>query len=212
MRKLLLFFMVIGIVFVSSGCVTQKAHYLFNLESVQRPKEVVSQYGIGSLEGLIFEDSLCKIVFSPEERGIGFDLTNKSNRTIKIIWDETAYVDQYKSSHRVLHLGTKFIHSDRPQPVSSVPANAMLDDLIVPADYAEWTTTTSIWFGTKTSGWEIRPLFPKTLGFFATTSINEFKAFVSSLNNESIGVFLPLKIGNYTNEYLFIFRVRAWIE
>jgi len=124
MRKLLLFFMVIGIVFVSSGCITQKAHYLFNLESVQRPERVVSQYGIGSLEGLIFEDSLCKIVFSPEERGIGFDLLNKSDRAIKIVWDEVTYVDQYDSSHRVLHLGTRFIHSDRPQPVSAIPASA----------------------------------------------------------------------------------------
>lgn len=207
MRKLLLFFMVIGIVFVSSGCITQKAHYLFNLESVQRPKEVVSQYGIGSFKGLIFEDSLCKVVFSPQERGIDFDLTNKSNRTIKIVWDEVAYVDQYKSSYRVFHLGTKFIHSDRPQPVSSVPTNAKLDDLIVPVDYAEW----------RSSGWQIRRLFPETssAGLFIPelfVPARELKNLVSSLNDKSISIFLPLKVGDYTNEYLFVFGVRAWIE
>ena len=207
MRKLLLFFMVIGIVFVSSGCITQKAHYLFNLESVQRPKEVVSQYGIGSLEGLIFEDSLCKIVFSPEERGIGFDLLNKSGRAIKIVWDEATYVDQYDSSHRVFHLGTKFIHSDRPQPVSAIPVSAKLDDLIVPADYAEWRTSTSIW---GSSGWQIKPLFPETSGLLAPPSV--LKNAVSSLNGGSVSIFLPLKVGDYTNEYLFVFRVRAWIE
>ena len=207
MRKLLLFFMVIGIVFVSSGCITQKAHYLFNLESVQRPREVTSEYGIGSFKYLTFEDSLCKVVFSPQERGIGFDLTNKSNRAIRIVWDEVAYVDQYKSSHRVLHLGTKFIHSDRPQPVSSVPTNAKLDDLIVPASHAQWLTSTSIWVSSR---WQIRQLFPETSGLLAPPS--ELKNAVYSLNGGSVSIFLPLKVGDYTNEYLFVFRVRAWIE
>lgn len=212
MRKLILAVLVTSFMFTASGCVTQKAQYIFSLEDIQRPKEVLSQYGASSFRQLTFEDDLCKITFSPEERGIGFDLINKSNRTIKILWDEVAYVDQYRSSHRVLHLGTKFIHSDRPQPISAVPANAKLDDLIVPADYAEWTTTTSIWFGTKTSGWQIRPLFPKAFGFFATGSLSEFKTFVSDLDNKLIAVSLPMKVGNYTNEYLFVFRVRAWIE
>jgi len=212
MNKLILVILATSFLFTASGCVTQKAQYVFNLEDVQRPKEVLSQYGAGSLEHLTFEDNLCKIIFSPEERGIAFDLINKSNRTIKILWDEVAYVDQYKSSHRVLHLGTKFIHSDRPQPISAVPVDAKLDDLIVPADYAEWTTTTSIWFGTKTSGWQIRPLFPKAFGFFATGSLSQFKAFVSSLDNKSIAISLPMKVGDDTNEYLFVFRVRAWIE
>lgn len=209
MRKLLLFFMAIGIVFAGSGCITQKAHYLFNLESVQRPREVTSQYGVGSFEYLTFEDSLCKVVFSPEERGIGFDLTNKSNRTIKIVWDEVAYVDQYKSSHRVLHLGTKFIHSDRPQPVSSVPVNAKLDDLIVPTVYAEWRTSTSRWVS---SGWRIRSLFPETSGLFDFAPANPLKDVVYSLNGGSVSIFLPLKVGDQVNEYLFVFRVRAWIQ
>ena len=189
-----------------SGCISQRAYYLFNLESVQRPEEVISQYGIGSMENLTFEDSLCKIVFSPQERGISFDLTNKFNRTIKIIWDEVAYVDQDKSSHRVLHLGTRFINIDRPQPISSVPIGAKLDDLIVPVEYAKWTT----------SGWQIRRLFPETsrVGLFAVELFVpewEVKNLVSSLNDKSISVFLPLEIGGETNEYLFTFKVKAWI-
>lgn len=179
-----------------SGCIPERAYYLFNLESVQRPEEVISKYGIGSLENLTFEDSLFKIVFSPQERGIGFDLTNKFNRTIKIIWDEVAYVDEYKSSHRVLHLGTRFINIDRPQPISSVPVGAKLDDLIVPVEYAEW----------KTSGWEIRPLFLERSNF-----VSKLKNVISSLNGNSVSVFLPLEIGGETNEYLFTFKVKAWI-
>ncbi len=179
-----------------SGCIPQRAYYLFNLESVQRPEEVISKYGIGSLENLTFEDSLCRIVFSPQERGIGFELTNKLNRTIKIIWDEAAYVDQYKSSHRVLHLGTRFINIDSPQPISSVPVGAKLDDLIVPVEYAEW----------KTSGWEIRPLFLERSNF-----VSKLKNVISSLNGNSVSVFLSLEIGGETNEYLFTFKVKAWI-
>ena len=191
---------------MASGCIQKRAIYIFNLENVQRPKEVITQYEMGSWENLTFEDSLCKIVFSPQERGIGFDLLNKSDRAIKIVWDEVTYVDQYDSSHRVLHLGTRFIHSDRPQPVSSVPTDARLDDLIVPADYAEWRTSTS-WL--ISSGWQIKRLFPETSGLFMESTL---KNLISSLDNESISIFLPLKIGDYTNEYLFVFRIRAWIE
>ncbi len=187
-----------------SGCIPQRAYYLFNLESVQRPEEVISQYGIGSLENLTFEDSLCRIVFSPQERGIGFDLTNKFNRTIKIIWDEVAYVDQHKSSHRVFHLGTRFINIDRPQPISTVPVGAKLDDLIVPVEYAKWKTSTS-WL--VSSGWEIQPLFPERSYLFEP----ELKNVISSLNGNSVSVFLPLEIGGETNEYLFVFKVKAWI-
>ncbi len=152
-----------------SGCIPERAYYRFNLESVQRPEEVISLYGIGSIENLTLEDSLLKIVFSPQERGIAFDLTNKLNRTIKIIWDEAAYVDQYKSSHRVLHLGTRFINIDRPQPISSVPVGAKLDDLIVPTGNAKWVTSTS-WL--VSSGWQIQPLFQNSQGFLTSLSLN----------------------------------------
>lgn len=207
MKRLLLLFTVMTLIFMSSGCVERRANYIFNLKNVQRPKDVISKYGIGYFEGLIFEDDLYKIVFTPEERGISFEILNKSDRAIKIIWDEVAYVDQYDSSHRVLHLGTRFIHSDTLQPVSSVPMNAKLDDLIVPADYAEWRTSTS-WL--ISSGWQIKSLFPETWGIYAP--IDRLKNLVSSLNGKSISIFLPLKIGDYTNEYLFVFRVKAWIE
>ena len=188
-----------------SGCIPERAYYLFNLESVQRPEEVISQYGIGSMENLTFEDSLCKIVFSPQERGIGFDLTNKFDRTIKIIWDEVTYVDQYRSSNRVLHLGTRFINIDRPQPISSVPVGAKLDDLIVPVGNAEWITSTS-WL--VSSGWQIQPLFPEKSGLFDQF---EFRDVISSLNGNSVSVLLPLEIGGETNDYLFVFKVKAWI-
>lgn len=207
MKRLFLLFTMVALVFVGSGCIEKRANYIFNLKDVQRPKDVISKYGIGYFKGLTFEDNLCKIVFTPEERGISFEILNKSDRAIKIIWDEVAYVDQYNSSHRVLHLGTRFIHSDRPQPVSSVPTNARLDDLIVPADYAEWRTSTS-WL--ISSGWQIKPLFPETSGLFASESI--LKNLIFSLDGNSISIFLPLKIGDYINEYFFVFGVRAWIE
>jgi len=75
----------------------------------------------------------------------------------------------------------------------------------VPGDYAEWRT--SRW---GSSGWQINPLFPETSGLFAPESI--LKNLISSLDGKSISIFLALKVGDYTNEYLFVFRVRAWIE
>lgn len=178
---------------------------------MQRSERIVEKYGPGSIdkENLVFEDELIKVVFSPQEKGIGISILNNSDSSIRMLWDESSYIDFDGSSHRVIHLGTRFINTDQPQPVMTIAAGARLDDLMVPADYAQWETTTSLIWKTRTSGWNIRPLFPRTGRF---TFENEFEDVISSLDGKTFRVLLSLKVGDNINDYLSTFITKAWIE
>ena len=200
MRSLLMLCFIIGLFLMTPGCQLKRVRYDIQLEKVQKSIKIVSKYGIGSWEGLTFKDGLCDITFSIKEDGIGIELLNKIEETIKVVWDEAAYVDISGVSQRITHLGVKFIHSDRPQPVTAIPASTKLNDLIVPARHATWTE----------SGWEIIPLYPEVYSFVKPPP--QTRKVISEFNNKTIGILLPLKIGSYVNEYFFIFRIRAWIE
>lgn len=196
-----------------AGCIhiAIQARYEFNLIDMQRSKRVIDKYGAGSIdkENLIFEDKLIKVVFSPQENGIGISILNNSDNSIRMLWDESSYIDFDGSSHRVIHLGTRFIRADQPQPVMTIAAGARLDDLMVPADYAQWETTTSLVWKTDTSGWNIRPLFPKTARFAYE---KEFENVISNLDGKTFRVLLSLKVGDNINDYLSTFIIKAWIE
>lgn len=185
---------------MTPGCQLKRVRYGIQLEKVQKSIKIASKYGIGSWEDLTFKDGLCDITFSIKEDGIGIELLNKIEETIKVVWDEAAYVNISGVSQRITHLGVKFIHSDRLQPVTAIPAGTKLNDLIVPARHATWTK----------SGWEITPLYPEVYSFVKPPP--QAKKVISEFNNKTIGILLPLKMDNYVNEYFFIFRVRAWIE
>lgn len=195
--------------FLFAGCITtMQARYRFNLIDMQRSERNIQKYGAGSInnENLVFEDGLVKVTFTPQENGIGISILNNSDGSVRLLWDECSYVDPDGSSHRVVHLGTRFIHTDQPQPVVTIPAGAKLDDLMVPADYADWHESSSRWIK---SSWEIRPLFPTTPPFLYE---KEFQDAVSSLDGKTFRVLLCLKVGDDTNDYLSTFTIKAWIE
>ena len=91
-----------------TGCLYQ-AHYDIGLQEVERPAQAKEKYGEQKItqieeEGVAkysFDDQMINIVIYPTHSGIYFTLKNKTSYSIKIIWDEAAFVDENGSSHRV---------------------------------------------------------------------------------------------------------------
>lgn len=199
---------------IVSGCLRNiEALYTFNLTNVHRSEQVIKQYGEGKYtpENLVFEDELLKVTLLPQETGIGVCIENKSDKTIKVVWDECSYMDIDRTAHRVLHLGARLIHSDQIQPVSAIARGAKLEDLIVPADYAEWVTSKDI-FGNVSSKWQISPLLPKLPLYGGEANENQFKQRIAEINGKTISVLLSLQIEEVKNDYLFILSVHAWTQ
>ena len=149
MKKLLLLFLSLSAI----TCFSQKKDkrvgvYSAYLYSVEVPKDLK----VGTIDTLlsIYEDSIIKIDWGYADSQICFDLTNTSEQTLKIIWDEAAYISLSNESSRIFHKGIKYIDRENPQAPTSVYKKTTLSDLIAPTSYTSYVSG-------KYGGWTSRP-------------------------------------------------------
>lgn len=200
MKKLIYTFFVATIL---TSCMSYQGFYQVGLKEVERPEDAKERYGESKIvnfeeEGKTkysYEDDMIKIVWLPLSTQFGFTLENKTDHSIKIIWDEAVYVNQNNSSGRVMHAGVKYIDRNNPQPPTVIVKNANIDDIIVPTGLVYYANG-------QYGGWRTSPMFPNR----AATQEE-----LNSLAQENIGkevrVVLPLKIQETINEYTFTFKV-----
>ncbi len=98
---------------------------------------------------------------------IKFTFINFTNNPISIMWDSSAYVDPSNNSHRIMHLGVKYISRYQPIPPTIVAPMARISDAIFPVDNVEFVSGT----------WSQRQLFyPEpgtTFGVLLAVKIND---------------------------------------
>jgi len=187
-------------VFACSMLTQHYLHYDINLAEVERPAEAKERYGEPKIskteeEGykFMFEDEMIKILWLPSDSRLNFFLTNKTAHSIKIMWDEAAYVAENGSSHRVIHKGVKYAQVDDPQPPSVVVRRGTLSEIVIP--------TSAIYYS---DGWQERYLLPSAqMGGDPQVFLNENKKFIG----KNIQVLLPIQIEGITNDYIFIFEI-----
>ena len=190
------------------GCAHPKAYYDIGLHEVERPIEAKERYGKQTItsiteegvEKYFFEDEMVKIIWIPSQYRISFILTNKTDHSIKIVWDEAAYVDENGISHRVVHSGVKYADLNTPQPPSVVVRKSTIGETLHPTDY--------VYYLGGDVGWRDDPLLPDLeVDFKADISSEEVKGKASKYIGKTIQVLLPLQIENVVNEYIFTFKV-----
>lgn len=166
------------------------------LADVERPVPIKERYGDitiskivpsepGDKESYSFEDELVRIVWSPNNHvglvlgGLSFDLTNKSDRTIKILWSESAGQGVDGTSHPITYAEIKLDQDIRAtKPPSVVMKRGRLHGII-------WTVDEGSF------------LWPKYQEAEATKSIGK-----------SFSLGLAIEIDGAVNEYLFAFTVK----
>lgn len=193
MKKLLLALLCLSTIF----CYSQKREkrkgvYSAHLYSVEVPKDLK----VGKIDSTlsVYEDSLIKIDWDYATSQIGFELTNKAEQTIKVIWDDAAYISLSNESSRIFHKGIKYIDRENPQPPTSIYKKTTLSDLIAPTSY---TTYVSGQYG----GWTSRPLIPVNASVWSSKI-----EYIPGLLGLTMRVILPIKIEEKTIEYAFNFR------
>jgi hypothetical protein len=142
---------------------------------------------------------MIKIFFIKIYKKFGFTLQNKTDHSIKIIWDEAVYVDPNGSSGRVMHAGVKYIDRNNPQPPTVIVKNANIDDMIVPTDNIYYVSG-------QYGGWRTKPMLPNR----ANTQ-EELNALTQQYIGKEVRVLLPLEIQGTVNEYIFTFKVEDFI-
>lgn len=187
---------------LTSGCVASRAQYDIGLSDVERPATARERYGESEItrleeEGLDkyrFEDDMIRIAWVVGSSSLSFVMENKTDHSIRVIWDEAAYVDPGGMSHRIMHSGVKYIDRSEPQPPTVVVRKGKIDDVIVPVD--------NVYFTGGYGGWAESPLLPIS-GYTAEQRRQAAYGYVG----KSIQVLLPLQIEQVVNDYIFRFRI-----
>ncbi|HYH10030.1 MAG TPA: hypothetical protein VEK11_23475 [Thermoanaerobaculia bacterium] len=136
-----------------------------------------------------FEDERIRIAWTPEATQLQFELTNKSDASMRVLWDDASFVDVSGRGDRVMHQGVKFADRSSSMPPTLIVHGATLDDLIAPVTNVYWREG----YGAYDAGrWQSKPLIPE--GMKAT--------------GKMLRVLLPLESNGTVHEYLFDFAVR----
>lgn len=112
---------------------------------------------------------------------ISYDIQNKTNSSIKLIWDEAAYVDLFGNSTSLLSGQTRLIDSNRSQKSSIIVRNSSINGYMYPQN--KIIESSKIWF---------EPLLPSK---------------DRSIIDKSIAIMLPIVIGDIRYEYNLVYTI-----
>ena len=206
MKRVCLSFIVLLFVSFPLACMTMHTvRYDIGLSAVERPENAKERYGEQKIVAFQeedttkygFEDDLIRIVWLPTPEEFVFDLTNKTNHSIKIIWDEARYVDENGNSKRVMHSGVKYTDRNNPQPPTTVARSATVSDLVFPTENVDSV-------GGLYTAWGEEPLFPTSS---TSGSSEDLLAKAKKYVGKSVKILLPLQIEETVNQYIFVFKV-----
>lgn len=226
MACLVMIFSVSGYADASRGGLQHSYYYSFSLKVI-RSEETKQKYGEARITSTeenrwIYEDGLIRLTFWFPEKAIdmriNFSLENKTDHSIKMLWNEAAYLDENNSSHRVIHCGVRYIERDQPQAPSIIIPGSKLEDIGYPADYVEWKKGLG-----KTKEWTGKPLLPTGASTLwgpklpsppfpanreeAIEQLEKRNDKAKKLKGKKIGILLPLQVGGMINEYIFTFEI-----
>ena len=68
----------------------------------------------------------------PKTTHFGFVLENKSENTIKIIWDEAIFIDAEEFSRKIVHSGIKYNDINSSQIPTVIAKDSKLRDAVFP--------------------------------------------------------------------------------
>jgi hypothetical protein len=155
----------------------------------------------------IFKNNELTFKWNPDLIKFIFELENKSDKTIKIIWDNSAFIDENGLSHKIIHSGVKFIDRQNSQQPSIVIKRSKILDSIQPSDYIKWVEG---FYGRYTSfqgEWDEKPIFQK--GFSGESyEKGKFSDIVTSKIGKKVRILLALEVSEKQKEYIFEFEVK----
>lgn len=161
----------------------------YKLTNVSRDESVMDN-SISSSSN--YKDELLSVSWMIDRNKANFTIKNNATGSIKIIWDDMAFVGLNGESHRVIHKGIKYSEKEKEQAPSIVARNAELHDLIIPADKIYYQKS-----------WEKWSAYPFVDDFLYSPEDESTK----HPNGKKIQVLLPVIINEKRYEYQFVFEI-----
>lgn len=206
MKKNLLAIYVLSLLIGCAGGF-QRIAFDISLNQIERPKDIKEQYGEVNTTAtesfgktfLVFDDELLNVMFFFGDTSIGITLKNKSDHSLKINWDNAAWINPFGESKRIIHTGVKLVDKNLPQAPSIVVRNGILRDSITPSENIYYE-------GDPYYEWRCLSLLHHTdiLGVMSMQSeLEKAQIYV----DKTCGLLIPIEIEGVQNDYLFTFNI-----
>ena len=175
-----------------------KGSYKTALIKVEKPEDATNRYGEtkviqdAGVDKYSYNDSIIDITIFGTKEQFGFILKNISNHSLKIIWNEAAFVGLDGSTSKIMHVGTKYSQRESDQPATVVIKGAKIDDVATTTANVYYDEGVKIGYSTIGSGWKTKSMLPE-----------EYKGKEAG----EIRLMLPIQVKDVVNEYTFVFRV-----
>lgn len=175
-----------------SACVTTTTRtlgsYDLSLSSVRRPADAQDRWGdyvIGKSEdGVTYEDELIGVVVAPVASAFALLITNKTDHSLQLLWNEMSYVDVNGFASGVSSGETRLMDVGKSAAPTVIPADAKANLVAVP--------NSLIKFGVGTSEARVREFL---------WYVDEY----DGLEGKQVELLVPIRVQNTVNEYTFVF-------
>jgi hypothetical protein len=170
---------ILVVLFLSSCAPTKPFKYVYQMTKPQ--KSEINK----------FEDDKVVFEFKMNDADVSFKLSNKTEKPLKIIWDEASFVNQGEAQ-KVTHKNVKFIDSEKSQAPTVIPPGAYVSEVIQPID--------DISLDRNTYTWSKKPFLPPL-------ALSTHKKYVDTKLKPLIGrkfnIYIPVQYEGKTLEYYF---------
>lgn len=121
-----------------------------------------------------------EVTYTPDiyAAGTKFSFKNKTKEVIKIIWNESVFIDETGSTEPVFHNGVKLIDRSGIQPPSVILPGGIYTDRLIPISGVSMPSTMWKYYPVcgKMSLYaykvDMKPCLNKSLGYFITYEVN----------------------------------------
>lgn len=131
----------------------------------------------------IYKDDNILAIMSPRISQIEFRLTNLTQTSIKLIWDDAVFVDYKGTTSKIMHNGIKYSQREASQPASTIIRGSSLDEIACPIS--------NVRYSDALKEWVVDSMYPNTI--------------ISGV--KQIRLMLPIQIDDKTIEYVFVFDI-----
>jgi len=194
------------------------AVYRSALVQIDRPEATRERYGAVVTirpepdNKYVYEDGLFSGVFFVTSSRINFTITNKTDHSIKIVWDEAAFIETDGTSNRVAHQGVKYADRNASQPATVVPRGTSITDFVLPTSRVYYREGYYGKYYSSPGGWRELDLVQPALCLVSpgdSTAVRGFRSQAEANIGKRFGLLLPLEIQGVVNEYTFWFQVQG---
>lgn len=158
-------------------------------------KDANANYGVGLINDGAYFDEYVTLMPSVTDSKIDLVIINQHTSSIRVLWDNAAFIDGSGFAQRVIHTGVKLIDKDKAQVPSVIPAGSRITDVVVPVDGIEFTN----------GDWTYLPFIKRSFNDLESAE-NLLSLYNTTPAHSQITLLLPIEVDDRKIEYTMIFE------